>query len=359
MPKNKKVLVLALTNKCNNACAFCNSLKEGRQDAQFILRQIKAAANKGFKSVDFTGSEPTLNEYIFTYIKKAKENGFEKLTLFTNGRRLYYKKFCAESLFSGITKIIFSIYSHDGRKHDQLMRSPNSYDQLIEGIRNAKNLKAELGANLVVGRRNIHDIYETIKFFHGLGIEFFMVSPVLPDLYNDFAFQVDLDKDFILSYRETKRLAKVLGRCSSSGLDVCTNFIPFCFHPEKSATVKNNRRLSKVIIVSESGKKTAMDEVVGNMFSRKEICVDCTRSDICEGELNTIDFQKKYLSFWLASDLHASADNAGRLKSVFEDAGNVIWDKALFVGDTVKGDRGKTAFEFFNRFSNRTYVTWN
>lgn len=356
MIKQKKILILVLNNKCNNACSFCTVSREGNQNPAFVLKKIEESAKSGFERIDFSGSEPTLNKHLFSYIEKAKKEGFKKRTLFTNGRLLYYKDFSERLAFAGINKIIFSLYSSSRKEHDFFTRSPNSFDQLIEGVKNAKSLKLSLGANLVVDKKNIKSIDNTIVFFKKLGIEFFIIFPVIASLYS-LDSEVVLDKDYIFSGDDLKSLTKRLSGSLLSGLSIATNFIPFCFHSSKKIEIKSNKDLKKVFLVSESGWEMGLDEVINNITAFRKECVSCNRKDTCEGQIKSINFRDNYFSFWVTSDLHAASENKKRLSVIFKDASRLTWDRALFLGDTVEGEKGSSEFKFFNNFFKR-YFTW-
>ena len=75
----------------------------------------------GKDAVDFTGGEPTIRRDIFEIISYAKEIGFKKICLITNGQRLADKEFAKKIVDSGANDFLFSIHEHDEKTYDNLI----------------------------------------------------------------------------------------------------------------------------------------------------------------------------------------------------------------------------------------------
>jgi len=76
----------------------------------------------------FTSGEPTLNPDLAGVRGLAKEKGFRRDRLITNGRRLAYPSFLASLLEAGVNRITVSIHGHNAALHDSLTRTPGSFE---------------------------------------------------------------------------------------------------------------------------------------------------------------------------------------------------------------------------------------
>jgi len=109
----------------------------------FSKEKLCALLKSGRKKTDgvlFTGPEPTSNEFLFDYIRFAKEIGYKKIRLVTNGRRLAYLKYAEDLLNSGVNEISVSLHGQNAKIHDALTRTPGSFKQTIKGCKNLEKL---------------------------------------------------------------------------------------------------------------------------------------------------------------------------------------------------------------------------
>lgn len=340
----KKILIVELNNQCNNSCFFCSVDKSGNCLKEFLLNQIEYAGHSGFKNIDFTGSEPTLNTNLFEYIKKAAESGFKNITIFTNGRMFCYADYCSQLIDSGVNKIIFSLHADTAALHDKISNAKGSFAQLVKGIRQiGNNRNLILGGYLTIHKRNLGRIDKTIEFFDRQGLKFFILSPVLPGPF-ELKNSVDLDRDIILSINDIDKIKRRLIKINKPNISL--NFIPHCLLVCKGNwEIKNQKGLSNCTIISENGRKIEkLKNIIDGITHQKEQCFKCSKKSVCEGELNNIDVENRYLAFWCISDLHVSESYKEHAAMIFKDVNNLIWSKAFFIGDIIDGDKGKGAY---------------
>jgi MoaA/NifB/PqqE/SkfB family radical SAM enzyme len=84
---------VALTDRCNFACAGCHVANTGRPDMSYdmLVARLDDAYRRGFRDVYFTGGEPTLwrdgERGLVDAIGAARRAGFFHVHLYTNGSR--------------------------------------------------------------------------------------------------------------------------------------------------------------------------------------------------------------------------------------------------------------------------------
>ena len=192
---NEKKLVLIVGYDCNNNCRFCYDLNKRKippKGTKNLLFELAQGRKIGCNYVDFIGGEVTIRKDVFTIIKKAKDIGYERICLTTNGRLLSYKPFLEKMLDCGLNSIIFSIHGHNAKLHDFQTRVKGSFDQLMGGLKNAqeeaKTKNLQIGSNTTLTRLNYKYLSDIGEFLVKLGLrnsEFIFVDPT-GAAYNNF-----------------------------------------------------------------------------------------------------------------------------------------------------------------------------
>lgn len=195
MSKPEKKLVLITGYKCNNNCRFCydsNKRKIPDITTKSILTKLLKGRSLGCDYVDFIGGEVTIRKDVFTIIKKAKEMGYKRICMTTNGRLLSYEKFLKKLIRSGVNSLIFSIHGHNAQLHDSQTRVKGSFDQLMRGLKNAQNeankISLQIGTNTTITKLNYKHLPEIGNFLVKNWVknsEFIFVDPS-GEAYNNF-----------------------------------------------------------------------------------------------------------------------------------------------------------------------------
>jgi cyclic pyranopterin phosphate synthase len=164
---------------CNNNCIFCmEEDREGRivtnsattdETVQWILRE-----KKGAEEICFTSGEPTVNPRLGEWVRWSRQAGFPKVSMMTNGRRLSYANYTRALVKAGMNRFYVSIHGHDAKLHEGLTRTPGSYEQTAQGIREVAALKrygVELHTSTVITKRNLPHLEDIYFFLRGLGVD--------------------------------------------------------------------------------------------------------------------------------------------------------------------------------------------
>ena len=185
---SNQVFLTMLGFSCNNNCIMCTTKPKERdykdRDTKEILDDLKKGINQGFRKVEFTGGEPTIRRDILDLIKYAKDLGYKDIALSTNGRMLSYNNFTEELIKSGVRRVNFSLYGHNAKLHDAITRTPQSFKQTIQGIKNVQKFsEVTIIVNTVISRLNYQYLTEIGNFLLSLRINFFNILDLIPDGY--------------------------------------------------------------------------------------------------------------------------------------------------------------------------------
>jgi len=185
---SNQVFLVMVGFSCNNNCVMCTTKPKEKyyQDrtTREILDDLKNGADQGFKKVEFTGGEPTIREDILSLIKYAKDLGYKEIALSTNGRMLSYNDFTEKLIKNGVNRINFSLYGHNPKLHNAVTRTPKSFEQTIQGIKNVqKSSEVKIIVNTVVSKLNYRFLSDIGELLLSLKIKFFNILDLIPDGY--------------------------------------------------------------------------------------------------------------------------------------------------------------------------------
>ena len=103
---------------CNNNCIFC--MEDDRQGRKARMDSLTPEslkrildANRFRREVVFVSGEPTLSPHFLPALRWAKEMGYERIGVITNGRRFAYLPFARSTLENGLNVAMVSIHGAD------------------------------------------------------------------------------------------------------------------------------------------------------------------------------------------------------------------------------------------------------
>jgi MoaA/NifB/PqqE/SkfB family radical SAM enzyme len=178
-------LVLNLTYRCNNHCAFCAVGNRARRDGDPASQHglLERHRGAGVRLVDLDGGEPTLHAELFPLVAHAARLGYERIAVTTNGRRCSYPAFARRLATSGVTTVLVSLHGPDAATHGGLVGVPEAFDQTVAGIRNlvaAAPPGLELGVNVTVARANVDRLDALAALVAQLGVRWMNLQFLTP-----------------------------------------------------------------------------------------------------------------------------------------------------------------------------------
>ena len=143
--RNITDLRIAVTDRCNYRCVYCRTGNDGASFPELpiedYLRMARVFVSLGIEKVRLTGGEPLLRKGLVELIQELsmlKTVGGESLdiALTTNGHLLAGM---AQSLKNaGLSRVTVSMDAVDPEKFQRIVRVPGGYENVREGIREAK-----------------------------------------------------------------------------------------------------------------------------------------------------------------------------------------------------------------------------
>jgi len=176
----EKTLKIILGFSCNNNCIFCLDEKDRNIKSKTtaeIINEIEEGKKEGAAEIIFTGGEPTIRPDIFELVSYAKQSGFQKIQIQTNGRMLYYRDFCEKLIRCGADRFDIHIQGHTADLNDSMTKSKDNFIQTKTGIRNLKQLGQDVTVTIVLNRYNIPFLEDMLSFAAAHRIKDIYISP--------------------------------------------------------------------------------------------------------------------------------------------------------------------------------------
>jgi radical SAM protein with 4Fe4S-binding SPASM domain len=169
---------LALTYRCNNACAHCYNARP-RQHPEISTGQWINILDRlweiGVPHIVFTGGEPTLRPDLPELIAHAEANG-QITGINTNGRRLKDKAFLQSLVDAGLDHAQITIESHDPAIHDAMVHgsgascAAGAWEDTLAGLKNVLSTRLYVMTNTTLLRLNAPYLSQTLDFLADLGV---------------------------------------------------------------------------------------------------------------------------------------------------------------------------------------------
>ncbi len=167
---------------CNNNCIFCmEEDRDGRyeQNSAITADDVREIldGSRGAEEVCFTSGEPTTNPLLPDYVGWARERGYRRISVMTNGRMLSQVPYTQKLIALGMNRFYVSIHGHDAKLHEGLTRTPGSFVQTVRGIDVVRTLARaarrpiDLHTSTVVTRRNLPHLGDIYRFLRAHGVD--------------------------------------------------------------------------------------------------------------------------------------------------------------------------------------------
>ena len=157
-----KALEVLLGYGCNEKCLFCSQEVSWRRRPglpfSLVAEQLYRAREDGFRSVCFTGGEPTLRADLPKMAALARKLGFGYVRVQTNGVKLADTEYAEELVGAGVNFFRVSLHGHTARLHDELVLVPGALAKAYRGIENLQRLGAGMGINVVLNKKNFREL---------------------------------------------------------------------------------------------------------------------------------------------------------------------------------------------------------
>ncbi len=305
-------LVMNVTYACNNHCTFCavgtRTQIDGHPPRQ--REQLDRYRAQGVTMVDFDGGEPTLNPELVGLVRYARDQGYTRINVTTNGRMCAYERYASALVHSGLTTLLFSVHGPNARIHAQQVGVAEAFEQTTQGIRHCVRLRpreVELGMNITVTKGNFEHQAELAELAWSLGLRWLNVQFLTPfgrathHVAPDTQAAADLTREVIDHYGDRMKIQVIN--------------LPYCFMPGYESHLQGDMLKLERHMVFVNNETVNLAGYLAQRRTRKPQCGDCPYACFCGGFYELDDVPEPP---WLihADDLTRPLDDPRRHESV-------------------------------------------
>jgi hypothetical protein len=121
---------VSLGRTCDSGCVFCaqRGLEPKTAEDSEVRRQLEEGRAAGTDGVTFVGGEPAIDERFEALVTRARELGFVRIGVQTNGWELAEPRRVEALAHAGLTDVHLSIHGAEARVHDWHVGRAGAFD---------------------------------------------------------------------------------------------------------------------------------------------------------------------------------------------------------------------------------------
>ncbi|MBL6974959.1 MAG: radical SAM protein [Deltaproteobacteria bacterium] len=189
--RHHKTLAVETGILCNNRCVFCyqqgyRSIRDYPQmvPQDEIRQKLLWGLENGYDELSLTGGEPTARPDFLQLVREARQLGYRRVAVTTNGWKLSRPGFFREAVDAGLTSMGVSIHGLDAATHEALTGHRGSFRKAIQAVRNAVRTAGtyhlvRLNTFTLVNRLNHDHLTAMAEMLHGIGVRLMIFQPVI------------------------------------------------------------------------------------------------------------------------------------------------------------------------------------
>ncbi len=276
-------LLLNTTTFCNAKCKFCivydklnrPELNMTEEQVYETLRQSRA---NGSTEVGYSGGEPSIDPHILDYVRYAKEIGFTRQSMNTNGIKFRQKQFCEDILAAGLTAIDISIHGHTDELHDDLVAKHAALEAIREACANLRALSPKyrfhLSATVVIARDNHRYLRDICVFLDSIGITHKRLK---------YAYEGNMTREMVVEqvapYQEVVRsIQDALDYLATQRYGFCITHVPMCLLGDHAAFSQDFERRNAVMMFDHH---KAYGDAAHYFRKDGDECTSCAVNNLC------------------------------------------------------------------------------
>lgn len=273
-------VIMNVTYVCNNRCTFCAVGTRTQVDGhpQRQREHLDRYRAMGVEMVDFDGGEPTLNPELIALVRYARDVGYTRVNVTTNGRMLAYEKFARALVRSGLTTLLFSVHGPDAQVHAQQVGVAEAFEQTTQGIRHAVAHAppgVELGMNITLTKGNYQHLEAMARLAWNLGLRWMNLQFLTP-----FGRATKWIAPETQSAAEIAR--EVIDRWQDRMKFQVIN-LPFCFMPGYERFLLGDLQKLQRHMIFVNNDDVNLAEYLAERRTRKPVCTPCPHAVFCGG----------------------------------------------------------------------------
>jgi MoaA/NifB/PqqE/SkfB family radical SAM enzyme len=182
-----KSLNVNLFFKCNARCIFCvvgvsagQTSNRNEMTLEDVLQALRRGYGQGCRTVTFSGGEPTIYPGLAEAARYARDLGYRRVEIKTNGLKLSSPTFVRELIDAGVGLFSISIHGPDAETHNWLVNIPRAFERAVRGAHLVREMGGELSLPTCIQQGNYRRLPETVSLLVSLDPTFVLPTFIEP-----------------------------------------------------------------------------------------------------------------------------------------------------------------------------------
>ena len=267
---------------CNCRCLGCHSCSAEDRDQMAtpdVLAWLQRGRKQGAQFLWLSGGEPTLRKDFLQILRAAKQLGYRRLKVQSNGMLFSYPQFADKTLAAGCTEVNLLLKSLDPKVHDALNRTPGSHSLLNKAVDVLAARAVRMEGDILVTHRNWQELPELVAHYAQRGISHFnfWLFSLVDQGDGDLRRLVPRLTDCVPKMLEAKAAA------GQFGATVCSLNTPHCVVPPEHWDIQFDSAGMDLLVVNPDGRSFALETSSIELGTYVEACQQCPARPWCHG----------------------------------------------------------------------------
>jgi molybdenum cofactor biosynthesis enzyme MoaA len=212
---------------CNILCPFCyygDELNSSDYTFKQIASMLNLAREFGVRDIDFSGGEPTARKDFPDLVALARDKGFRRVCVITNGLHLANRNVVGALAGQGLNEVLISVHGADEETSARLSGKTGMFGKVAQALDNIAEAGLRLRTNTVVNRVNMEKLPNIAAFIAGH-------YPAAANFicFNDWINAAPATEGMAVRYSEAAPYLKAaIDRLEVAAGRVTVRYIPFC-----------------------------------------------------------------------------------------------------------------------------------
>lgn len=244
-----------LGGSCNNNCLYCPPDHKNSQPADFSAI-TNLLEQKESDSVVLYGGEPTLRNDLLQIVARARNRGYRRVKLITNGRSFSNVHYLEQLVNAGCLLFEITLWGSNPNLHEFLTRTPGSFWETMNGLGNLSGIPHDkfVCIRIPVCRENLSDLENSVITALNTGANRIILS---------------LQDEALPLQAALHRISNSINISIFNRVWILTEGIPFCLMEGLE------QHISEVY--------SGWDTVYERTYVKNHICLECIYEKVCPG----------------------------------------------------------------------------
>lgn len=267
---------------CNCRCLGCYSCSadgKDQMDWPEVRRWLQQGRRMGAQHLWLSGGEPTLRKDFLQTLQAARQLGYQRIKVQSNGMLFSYPQFTAKAQAAGATEVNLLLKSLDPKVHDALNRTPGSHALLDKAVEVLAATTLRLEGDVLLTTRNVHELPRLVEHYARRGVRHFnfWLFSLVDQGDRDLARLIPRLGELAPLMLQAREVAQRLGATA------CSLNTPHCAVPPEAWDLQFDAKGMGLLVVNPGGQAFALETSSIEQGRYVAACDGCAARPWCHG----------------------------------------------------------------------------